>query len=59
MNEGIKRLIKNLQYLQRLPIKRFPWKIEMIVLDINCELDNFIKIYNELDKEKKLEHLKK
>lgn len=59
MNDGIKRLIKNLQYLQRLPIKRFPWKIEMIVLDINCELDKFIKIYNELDKEKKLEHFKK
>lgn len=58
MNDGIKRLIKNLQYLQRLPIKRFPWKIEMIVLDINCELDKFIKIYNELDKEKKLEHFK-
>lgn len=59
MKENLLILINNLKILYKLPIKRFPWKIEMVILDTSCEIEEFIRIYKKLDKEKKLEHLKK
>ena len=59
MKECLLMLINNLKILYKLPIKRLPWKIEMIILDTNCEIGEFIRIYKKLDKEKKLENLKK
>lgn len=59
MKTGIKNLIRNLKKVENLPMQRLPWKVEMLILDMNCEIDNFLRIYNELDKLKKIEHLKK
>lgn len=56
MKTGIKILIRNLKKVEKLPLERLPWKIDMLILDMNCEIDNFLKIYNKL---KKIEHLKK
>ena len=59
MKTGIKNLIRNLKKVENLPIQRLPWKVEMLILDMNCEIDNFLRIYNKLDKLKKIENLKK
>ena len=59
MKTGIKMLIRNLKKVENLPIQRLPWKVEMLILDMNCEIDNFLRIYNKLDKLKKIENLKK
>ena len=59
MKTGIKMLIRNLKKVEKLPLKRLPWKVDMLILDMNCEIGNFLKIYNKLDKLKKIEHLKK
>tara|TARA_B100000282_G_scaffold170694_1_gene123617 strand:+ start:503 stop:682 length:180 start_codon:yes stop_codon:yes gene_type:complete len=59
MKTGIKMLIRNLKKVEKLPLERLPWKVDMLILDMNCEIGNFLKIYNKLDKLKKIEHLKK
>ena len=59
MKENLLRLINTLKILHSLPLKRFPWNIEMVILNTSCEIDEFLRIYKKLDKEKKLEHLKK
>jgi len=38
-------LLKNITKLQKLPIKRYTWVIEMKVLELNCEISEFIKKY--------------
>ena len=38
-------LFKNIYKLQRLPVKRYTWAIEMKVLELNCEIEDFIKKY--------------
>ena len=36
------RLFYNVKRLQNLNIPRYSWTIEMKVLELNCEIDNFI-----------------
>jgi len=40
-------LFKNITRLQRLPVKRYTWSIEMKVLELNCEIHEFIKKYED------------
>ena len=42
-------LLKNIARLQRLPIKRYTWAIEMKVLELNCEIHDFIRKYEDND----------
>ena len=45
MKNEFHRLIKNIENLQKLPLKRYTWVIEMAVLNLDCELCNFISKY--------------
>ena len=38
-------LLKNINRLKKLPVKRYTWVIEMKVLELNCEICEFIKKY--------------
>ena len=38
-------LLKNITKLRTLPVKRYSWVIEMKVLELNCEINDFIKKY--------------
>ena len=38
-------LIRNIYRLKKLPLKRYSWDIEMKVLELNCEISDFIKKY--------------
>lgn len=38
-------LIRNIYRLKKLPIKRYSWEIEMKVLELNCEISDFIEKY--------------
>ena len=42
MNNTFFRLLINIYKVQKLPIKRYSWEIEMKVLELNCEIDEFI-----------------
>ena len=55
MNYIFFNLIKNIYKISRLPIKRYTWNIEMKVLELDCELSEFLSKY---DKTKKKENLK-
>jgi len=39
-------LLKNIYKIRKLPIKRYTWEIEMKVLELNCEIGDFIDKYN-------------
>jgi hypothetical protein len=39
------RLIKNIEKLQNLPLKRYNWAIEMAVLNLDIEIGDFIQKY--------------
>lgn len=53
-------LFYNIRRLQKLNIPRYSWAIEMKVLELNCEIDDFIrKILKKKEDEKFLEDLKK
>ena len=39
------RLIMNINRIRKLPIKRYSWEIEMKVLELNCEISEFIEKY--------------
>ncbi len=39
------RLIMNINRIRQLPIKRYSWEIEMKVLELNCEISEFIEKY--------------
>lgn len=45
MKESLIRLIKNINQLQKLPLKRYSWEIEMAVLNLDCEIGDFIRKY--------------
>ena len=45
MKKEFHRLIKNIEKLQKLPLKRYNWDIEMSVLNLDCEIYNFISKY--------------
>ena len=51
MKECLIRLLQNIYKLQKLPIKRYPWSIEMAILDLDIEIGEFIRKY---EKENKL-----
>ena len=38
-------LLKNINRLKKLPVKTYSWVIEMKVLELNCEIEDFIKKY--------------
>ena len=46
------RLLKNIYKVQKLPIKRFSWEIEMRVLDLNIELGDLLEKYDKIKFEK-------
>jgi hypothetical protein len=39
------QLIINLKKLKKLNIPRYSWTIEMAFLDLNCEIERFINLY--------------
>ena len=45
MKECLLRLIKNINKLQKLPVKRYSWDIEMAVLNLDIEIGEFIRKY--------------
>ena len=45
MNYIFLNLIKNIYKISKLPIKRYTWAIEMKVLELDCELSDFIHKY--------------
>ena len=47
------QLLKNLKRLKKLNIPRYNWAIEMAILDLNCEIDRFINLYEKNNKKKK------
>lgn len=52
MKECLLRLIKNIHKLQKLPVKRYSWDIEMAILNLDIEIGEFIRKYenNNLNK---------
>lgn len=57
MKESLLRLIKNINKLQKLPVKRYSWDIEMAILNLDIEIGEFIRKYenknlNKIDKTK-------
>ena len=45
MKECLHRLIKNIYKLEKLPVKRYNWEIEMAILNLDIEIGNFIRKY--------------
>jgi len=45
MNNIFFRLLINIRKVQRLPIKRYSWEIEMKVLELNIELSDLLEKY--------------
>ena len=45
MKNSFHRLIKNIEKLQKLPLTRYNWEIEMSVLNLDCEICNFVSKY--------------
>ena len=50
MKNSFHRLIKNIAKLEKLPFKRYTWVIEMAVLNLDCEICNFISKYEKYEK---------
>ena len=50
MKECLFRLLQNIYKLQKLPIKRYPWSIEMAILDLDIEIGEFIRKYEKNNK---------
>ena len=46
------QLLINLKRLKKLNIPRYNWAIEMAILDLNCEIDRFINLYEKNNKKK-------
>lgn len=53
----MQQLLKNLKRLKKLNVPRYSWTIEMAILDLNCEIDRFINLY-EKNKSKNKKNLK-
>ena len=43
-------LFRNVVRLRKLSLERYNWNIEMKVLELNCEIDTFIKYINKKNK---------
>ncbi len=43
-------LFRNIVRLRKLSLERYNWNIEMKVLELNCEIDTFIKYINKKNK---------
>ena len=54
MNYIFFNLIKNIYKISRLPIKRYTWNIEMKVLELDCELSEFLSKYDKRKKKKEI-----
>ena len=54
MNNIFFRLLINIYKVQRLPIKRYSWEIEMKVLELNIELSDFLEKYDKVKKKETL-----
>ena len=54
MNNIFFRLLINIYKVQRLPIERYSWKIEMKVLELNIELSDFLEKYDKFKKKETL-----
>ena len=50
MKNSFNRLIKNIEKLQKLRLTRYNWDIEMAVLNLDCEICNFISKYEKYEK---------
>ena len=50
MKECLKRLILNIDKLQKLPVKRYNWEIEMAILNLDIEIGEFIRKYENASK---------
>ena len=46
------RLLINIRKVQKLPIKRYSWEIEMKVLELNIELSDLLEKYDKVKFEK-------
>ena len=58
MNNIFFRLLINIYKVQKLPIKRYTWEIEMKVLELNIELSDLLEKYEKLKKKKENLNLK-
>lgn len=54
MNNIFFRLLINIRKVQRLPIKRYSWEIEMKVLELNIELSDLLEKYEKFKKKENL-----
>ena len=54
MNNIFFRLLLNIRKVQRLPIKRYSWEIEMKVLELNIELSDLLEKYEKFKKKENL-----
>ena len=59
MKNSFHRLIKNIEKLEKLSFKRYTWVIEMAVLNLDCEICNFISKYEKYEKNEKKDNFKK
>ena len=50
MNHIFLNLIKNIYKINKLPYERYTWTIEMKVLELDCELSDFISKSNKKTK---------
>ena len=50
MKECLFRLLQNIYKLQKLTIKRYPWSIEMAVLNLDIEIGEFLRKYEKNNK---------
>ena len=54
MNNIFFSLLINICKVQRLPIKRYSWEIEMKVLELNIELSDLLEKYEKFKNKEKL-----
>ena len=54
MNNIFFRLLINIYKVQKLPIKRYSWEIEMKVLELNIELSDLLEKYEKFKKKENL-----
>ena len=47
-------LFRNIVRLRKLSLERYNWNIEMKVLELNCEIDTFIKYINKKNKREEI-----
>ena len=45
MKECLIRLLQSIYRLQKLPLERYNWSIEMAILNLDIEINDFIRKY--------------